>query len=134
MGLATKVSHVKDFDLYHLRISGKALCWTADATSHEFLINGLKRGVSPKHRYREKSRPSLSRMAMLQLYSQLLEAQGLPPPNPTSTYHAVKESMENHRKVKVKLIGQDGIFSGWVRSGAEWQAFDLNQNTPQPEH
>ena len=34
-----------------------ALCWIADSTKpHEVLINGLKRGVSPKHRFREKSR------------------------------------------------------------------------------
>ena len=33
-----------------------ALCWTADSQSFEILINGLKRGVSPKHRYREKAR------------------------------------------------------------------------------
>ncbi|KAF8204840.1 hypothetical protein BJ912DRAFT_939490 [Pholiota molesta] len=40
----------------------ESLCWTADSDgSHcgakpEVLINGLRRGVSPKHRYREKSR------------------------------------------------------------------------------
>ncbi|KAH0587152.1 hypothetical protein H2248_005964 [Termitomyces sp. 'cryptogamus'] len=57
----------------------EALCWVADTSAHEFLINGLKRGVAPKHRFREKSRPSLSRMAMLHLYHQILAAQGLQP-------------------------------------------------------
>ncbi|KAF6762903.1 hypothetical protein DFP72DRAFT_987320 [Ephemerocybe angulata] len=36
--------------------SNEAICWTNDLGGHEVLINGLRRGVSPKHRYREKSR------------------------------------------------------------------------------
>ena len=39
--------------------SPPALCWTADSKPLEILINGLKRGVSPKHRYREKARYTL---------------------------------------------------------------------------
>jgi hypothetical protein len=33
-----------------------ALCWIADRPAYEVLINGFKRGVSPKHRFRDKSR------------------------------------------------------------------------------
>jgi tRNA-specific adenosine deaminase 1 len=33
-----------------------ALVWISDSGTHHVLINGMKRGVAPKHRYREKSR------------------------------------------------------------------------------
>lgn len=33
-----------------------AFCWIADRPRYEVLINGFKRGVSPKHRFRDKSR------------------------------------------------------------------------------
>ncbi len=68
-----------------------ALCWTADADARpEILIAGLRRGTSPKHRYRPKSlyafcrihlakctyaprpiSPAVSRLALLTLYAQL---------------------------------------------------------------
>ncbi|KAG6896673.1 hypothetical protein C0992_006746 [Termitomyces sp. T32_za158] len=106
----------------------EALSWVADTFPHEFLINGIKRGVSPKHRFREKSRPSTSRIAMLHLYNRILEAQKLPPLNPSSTYHESKMSMMSYQAAKEKLIGKDGAFSGWVRSGAKWQNFALSQS------
>ena len=73
-----------------------ALCWTADSQPFEILINGLKRGVSPKHRYREKARyhyndivpflglvslncsscrPRVSRIALLHSFNLILVAQ-----------------------------------------------------------
>lgn len=37
-------------------------------------------------------------------------------------------SMVFYQEAKEKLIGKDGAFSGWVRSGTKWQNFDLKGN------
>ena len=42
-------------------------------------------------------------------------------------------SMIDYQMAKDKLIGKDGTFSGWVRSGAKWQCFDLNQRIASPK-
>ncbi|KAF5388170.1 hypothetical protein D9615_000079 [Tricholomella constricta] len=108
----------------------EALSWIADSKSHEVLINGLKRGVAPKHRFRTKSRPRLSKAAMLQLYSETLEIFGLASLEPTTTYHQVKQSLQDYQAAKEKLMGEGGAFSGWARSGARWQTFNLSQGSP----
>ncbi|GLB33462.1 putative adenosine-deaminase (editase) [Lyophyllum shimeji] len=95
-----------------------ALCWTADTEPkpYEVLINGFKRGVSPKHRFHEKARPRLSRIAVLALYNRTLGLLGLPPLEPTTTYHALKQQMSDYQAVKEKLMGPNGVFSGWISS------------------
>ena len=50
-------------------VAPPALCWTADSHLFEILINGLKRGVSPKHRYREKARYTLKYLPLSVIYS-----------------------------------------------------------------
>lgn len=72
-----------------------ALCWISDSEKpFEVLINGLRRGVPPKHRFREKSRqassypictfstrdtrPQVSKVSLFQVYTQALAGLGLP--------------------------------------------------------
>ncbi|KAI0921433.1 hypothetical protein AcW1_004588 [Taiwanofungus camphoratus] len=48
-----------------------SLCWIADSPkSPEVLINGFKRGVSPKHRHNPKFRPLLAKSSLFCLYEQ----------------------------------------------------------------
>ncbi|KAG5654665.1 hypothetical protein H0H81_009914 [Sphagnurus paluster] len=111
----------------------EALSWIADSTpSSEVLINGLRRGVSPKHRFRTKARPRLSKIAMLSLHSETLEAFGLEPLQPSTTYHAAKSAQSEslYKATKDMLLGPQGAFSGWVRSGKAWQDFNLYQRSP----
>ncbi|KZT12898.1 uncharacterized protein LAESUDRAFT_640421 [Laetiporus sulphureus 93-53] len=73
-----------------------ALCWIADsALSYEILINGLRRGISPKHRTK-----------------------------PNATYHELKQSSTKYQAAKALLQGGKGPFAGWVVSGIEWESFD----------
>lgn len=49
-----------------------ALCYSADCSpTHEVLINGIRRGVPPKHRHNSKFRPLLSKLSLFNLYSQV---------------------------------------------------------------
>ncbi|KAG5644933.1 hypothetical protein DXG03_007398 [Asterophora parasitica] len=110
----------------------EALSWVADSTpAHEILINGLKRGVAPKHRFRTKARPRLSKISFLHLYSSTLAAFGLPPPSPDKTYHEVKHSppLYAYCAAKEALLGPNGVFSGWARSGPQWQDFVTGQES-----
>ncbi|KAJ7122806.1 adenosine deaminase/editase [Mycena epipterygia] len=51
-----------------------SLWWIADSTNpFEVLINGYKRGVAPKHRHREQSRPQACSKSFLQLYCTLTQ-------------------------------------------------------------
>lgn len=59
--------------------SNEAICWASGDEAAEFLINGLKRGVAPKHRYRDKARPKVSRISKLNLCLDLRDALGLGP-------------------------------------------------------
>ncbi|KAF5322436.1 hypothetical protein D9619_001060 [Psilocybe cf. subviscida] len=115
----------------------ESLCWIAECTpasTPEILINGLKRGVSPKHRYRDKSRPLVSRVSFFKLFLQLSEqetgadgfmsasldldaASGI-------TYLAIKRASAEYQAARLKLMGEEGPFSGWLATGAEWQKFD----------
>ncbi|PPQ77271.1 hypothetical protein CVT25_010853 [Psilocybe cyanescens] len=79
----------------------ESLCWSADSQPLEILINGLKRGVSPKHRYREKSSDS-------------------------STYFQAKLASSDYQIAKQKLLKEPGPFAGWIVSESHWQQFDIN--------
>ncbi|KAL0949013.1 hypothetical protein HGRIS_009110 [Hohenbuehelia grisea] len=62
----------------------ESLCWIADsAKGFEVIINGLNRGVAPKHRHREKSQPLLCKIAFFRLYKEVFSL--LPPRNITSS-------------------------------------------------
>ncbi|THU84157.1 hypothetical protein K435DRAFT_843797 [Dendrothele bispora CBS 962.96] len=53
-----------------------SLCWFADASglAFEVLINGYRRGVSPKHRLRDKSLPLLCKLSMFKLFNRVESA------------------------------------------------------------
>ncbi|SJL01552.1 uncharacterized protein ARMOST_04874 [Armillaria ostoyae] len=95
-----------------------SLCWIADShKTHEVLINGFKRGVSPKHRLREKSRPLLCQMLLFSLYHQVSKALGLSDQS-HQTYRDVKQSVAEYQDVKDRLIGSGGPLAGWLRTAS----------------
>lgn len=104
----------------------ESIWWIPDSqSSFEALINGLKRGVSPKHRYREKSRSMVSRIAMLQFYNQLLAHLALPSNDEATTYSSLKDESKAYQIAKRALLGESGPFPGWVKSGNHWKSFNL---------
>ncbi|KAJ7688374.1 adenosine deaminase/editase [Mycena rosella] len=117
----------------------ESLWWIADSSKPaEVLINGYKRGVAPRHRHRDRSRPQACRKSALQLYHETLRLTALPPepyvvqshksPPPftlatssdSATYFAVKHSMAEYQAAKQALMGGlDGPFRGWIRGPAQ---------------
>ncbi|KAG7445941.1 adenosine deaminase/editase [Guyanagaster necrorhizus] len=95
-----------------------SLCWIADShKTYEVLINGFKRGVSPKHRLREKSRPLLCQMSMFLLYHQVCKALGLSDQS-QKIYNDVKCSVAEYQDAKDRLMGNGGPLAGWLRSSS----------------
>lgn len=43
----------------------------------------------------------------------------------TTTYFATKQAMAEYQAAKNTLTGKEGPFTGWVRSGAPWENFNL---------
>ncbi|KAF9482006.1 adenosine deaminase/editase, partial [Pholiota conissans] len=105
----------------------ESLCWTADTdggTQPEILINGLRRGVSPKHRYREKSRCALMSSVLFAPSLFCSTANG----NDAAklTYLQVKRTATSYGDAKRQLVGPGRPFSGWVETGEEWQRFNVD--------
>ncbi|KAK0206100.1 adenosine deaminase/editase [Desarmillaria ectypa] len=96
-----------------------SLCWIADShKTHEVLINGFKRGVSPKHRLREKSslnRPLLCQMSLFLVYHQVSRVLGLYDQS-QQAYSDVKRSIPEYQDVKDRLMGSGGPLAGWLRT------------------
>lgn len=114
------------------RSCNESLTWVADSTSpHEVLINGLRRGVSPKHRYKTIFWPRLSKVSLFHLYRKTRSIENLPPESKAMTYHQVKESMAQYQIAKHCLLGEGGPFSGWIRSGARWENFGSSSDNGQ---
>ncbi|KDR83509.1 hypothetical protein GALMADRAFT_132951 [Galerina marginata CBS 339.88] len=125
--------HFTNFPFAHSRSvlgssssSNEALCWNANSQSFEILINGLKRGVAPKDRYREKSRPRVSRIALLNLYNDVLKAFGDSQLSASDTYLQLKHASIYYQAAQHKLAGQNGPFAGWITSGTKWKEFNIN--------
>ncbi|KAF8911907.1 adenosine deaminase/editase [Mucidula mucida] len=98
--------------------TGTALCWFADAKCvPEVLINGYRRGVSPKHRLRDKSLPVLSQLSLFKLFNELSHTNSL------QTYHAAKQGQTEYQEAKQRLIGPGGAFCGWAKTDANVQLF-----------
>ncbi|KAN0097780.1 Adenosine deaminase/editase [Tylopilus felleus] len=130
------------------RSFNESLCWVADAsTPHEILINGLKRGVPPKHRLKAMFRPQLSKSSMFKLYCDTLRllhgdehCSGYPLyPTSTCTYFEVKQSISHYQAAKACLLGEGCTFAGWVTSGVKWERFtamstDMKKGTSGGEH
>ncbi|KAF9057781.1 adenosine deaminase/editase [Panaeolus papilionaceus] len=108
----------------------ESLCWNANLFAPEILINGLKRGVSPKHRHRDKARPLVSRISLMQLYdntpSGAIHEKG-------DSYCDVKQTAFEYQQARDRLFGAEGPFNGWLMTGKRWQNFtrdglELSQN------
>ncbi|TFK74460.1 adenosine deaminase editase [Pluteus cervinus] len=108
----------------------ESLCWIADSPQpgHDVLINGLKRGVSPKHRFREKARPRVSPLAFFDLYDHLSAQAGNPSIGSTS-YATIKASMLEYQAAKDALMGENGPFRGWVKASPRYGNFDRSGNS-----
>ncbi|KAK7461378.1 hypothetical protein VKT23_008555 [Stygiomarasmius scandens] len=120
----------------------ESLCWFADARSpgYEVLINGYKRGVSPKHRLRDQSLPLLCKLSMLKLFSRVLSvttnhtssefgaSSGFPASSlhHEPTYFEIKQSTLEYQSVKRLLTENSGPFKRWVKSGEKWESFGVN--------
>ncbi|KAG1902967.1 adenosine deaminase/editase [Suillus fuscotomentosus] len=114
------------------RSCNESLTWVADAASpHEVLINGLKRGVSPKHRYKTIFWPRLSKVSLFHLYRKTRSIENLPHESITMTYYQAKESMAQYQMAKNCLLGEGQPFSGWIRSGARWESFGTSSDNGQ---
>ncbi|CAA7259495.1 unnamed protein product [Cyclocybe aegerita] len=109
----------------------ESLCWTSGSQRSEVLINGLKRGVSPKHRYREKSRPLVSRIALFSLVNEIMAVCGQQFNN-RETYLGRKLRADDHQGAKIRLVGPDGPFAGWITTGVQWQFFTLDGEVEEP--
>ncbi|KAJ7237194.1 adenosine deaminase/editase [Mycena haematopus] len=93
-----------------------SLWWIADSSKPaEVLINGYKRGVAPKHRHREQSRPQACSKSMFHLYHEILRI-FLPLTLCSAlSYQDTKQSKVEYQAAKQSLMGEMGLFSGWIR-------------------
>ncbi|TBU32012.1 adenosine deaminase/editase [Dichomitus squalens] len=107
-----------------------SLCYVADsAKDSEVLINGLRRGVPPKHRHNPKFRPMLSKLALYALFHEVAAKTGLFTDG-ERTYYQSKQSDAEYRMAKAALKGPGGPFEGWVISGREWEQFNVDGSLP----
>ncbi|KAG2159030.1 adenosine deaminase/editase [Suillus bovinus] len=114
------------------RSCNESLTWVADSTSpYEVLINGLKRGVSPKHRHKSIFWPTLSKVSLFHLYRETRSIENLPLESKTMSYYQAKESMTQYQMAKNCLLGEGRPFSGWIRSGARWENFSSSSDNRQ---
>jgi len=102
-----------------------SLCYIADSVKpHEVLINGIKRGVSPKYRHNAKFRPQFCKLALWELSERAALELGRPAGS-NCTYYESKQAATHYQAVKEALQGPSGPFAGWIRSGQEWESFHL---------
>ncbi|KZV71413.1 hypothetical protein PENSPDRAFT_577733 [Peniophora sp. CONT] len=96
--------------------SNDSICWVADSTTGpEVLINGIRRGISPKHRASGRFKPILSKASLFSLYSDILSLMGHAS-TPAPTYFEEKQKRERYNAAKAALLGPRGPFSGWLGS------------------
>ncbi|EKM59450.1 uncharacterized protein PHACADRAFT_191808 [Phanerochaete carnosa HHB-10118-sp] len=107
-----------------------SLCWIADTPKFEALINGLRRGISPKNRHNAKFWPLVSKISLFKLCQSLDEK--LQPPSVLSligvTYRSAKNNSEAYQMAKDILRRSQGPFAGWIRSGVQHENFDADGN------
>ncbi|KAH9991441.1 hypothetical protein BJV77DRAFT_1060715 [Russula vinacea] len=120
--------HFTDHAFKHARsMSSVATTNTSnDECGWEVLINGQRRGISPKHRFNSKFRPMLSKISLLGLLYTTLSTLGFPVPLESASYHEVKQTATTYQAAKRCLIGPNAPFAGWVVSGEEWESFDAH--------
>ncbi|KAI0751461.1 hypothetical protein C8Q80DRAFT_1099847 [Daedaleopsis nitida] len=105
-----------------------SLCWIASSErSIEILINGIRRGVSPKHRHIPKFRPVLSKLALFSQYEQVAAEAGMHI-DTTLSYFETKQVDPLYTQARKILKGPGGPFEGWVVSGHTWEDFNVYGN------
>ncbi|KAL4082022.1 adenosine deaminase/editase [Scleroderma yunnanense] len=108
------------------RSFNESLCWIADSGSpHEVLINGLKRGVPPKHRFKKMFRPHVSKISMFHLYRDTLTKLSLNIVDENHTYFKTKQAVSHYQAAKKCLQGEGCTFAGWITSGVQWESFTV---------
>ncbi|KAI0092452.1 adenosine deaminase editase [Irpex rosettiformis] len=109
-----------------------SLCWIADSPkSPEVLINGLKRGVSPKHRSKPKLRPLLSKISLFELYQRTTQLCVNQLSDSKLTYLEAKRAAIDYQTAKRALRVADGApFAGWLKTGSAWEEFRLQVHSP----
>ncbi|KDQ06247.1 hypothetical protein BOTBODRAFT_121766 [Botryobasidium botryosum FD-172 SS1] len=103
--------------------SYEAFSWIADVGSPEVLVDGIKRGVSTKHRHLPNKRPRICKSSIYELYSR--EADHIPQRRCNLTYYATKQSIIDYQAAKRKLREEGGPLWGWIVSGEQWENFTL---------
>ncbi|KIJ70424.1 hypothetical protein HYDPIDRAFT_122224 [Hydnomerulius pinastri MD-312] len=118
------------------RSFNESLSWIADlSTPREVLINGLRRGVPPKHRFKQMFRPRLSKISIFKLYQNTLALLDLDDGHETCTYFEAKQNMSHYQAAKKCLQGEGCVFAGWITSGIQWENFKSTSCTDDlPNH
>ncbi|KAI5832728.1 hypothetical protein K523DRAFT_297677 [Schizophyllum commune Tattone D] len=103
--------------------SNESLSWTADTVPpYEIIVNGTRRGVPPKHQLRPKSLPRISQLGLFRLFC------SLKPVPLGATYYEIKQTAQEYKLAKSRLIGRLAAFAGWQRSDPTLQRFDAEGN------
>ncbi|KAL1681272.1 hypothetical protein EV122DRAFT_205797 [Schizophyllum commune] len=106
--------------------SNESLSWIADTVPpSEIIVNGTRRGVPPKHQLRPKSLPRISQLGLFRLFCSL---NPVPYASLGATYDEIKQTAEEYKLAKSRLIGRLGAFAGWQRSDPRLQRFDAEGN------
>ncbi|EJD53914.1 adenosine deaminase/editase, partial [Auricularia subglabra TFB-10046 SS5] len=94
--------------------SHESLCWTADTSGKlEVLVDGIRRGLTPRQRLSPKTRPSLSKAALFQLWRELSPHADL-----MLSYASAKALAVDYRTAKGTLRGPGRPFAAWRESNA----------------
>ncbi|KAI0637911.1 hypothetical protein C8Q77DRAFT_1048613 [Trametes polyzona] len=103
-----------------------SLCWVSDSPREsDALINGFRRGVSPKQRHNPKFRPILSKLSIYALFHDVATKAGLPDLC-RGTYYEAKRMASAYQSAKRALRGPGGPFEGWIVSGVDWESFTVD--------
>lgn len=85
-------------------------------TKPEVLVDGIRRGLTPRQRLLPKTRPLLSKAALFQLWLKLR-----PSVDRTTTYAEAKALVEEYKQAKEASVGTGRPFAGWQRSNCTGQ-------------
>jgi len=50
----------------------------------------------------------------------------------TITYSECKQSMSEYQGAKQAVTGETGPFSGWIKSGKQWESFNADGDCQEP--
>ncbi|KAH8830579.1 hypothetical protein DL96DRAFT_1460829 [Flagelloscypha sp. PMI_526] len=117
--------------------SNESLCYVSksEPRSCEILINGLKRGVAPKHRFRAKSRPIICKASLLELYHRTVMVVHVPTVESYFSHKGWSSETSGYGSARELLVGPNGPFAAWtkeLRSGERWEEFWLNGDQIMP--